>query len=116
MAILKQNQKMQNVLLDKDCKGYLNKMYDMVGKALDIMNNNLHKDYSAVTLDEANVAEKEVNALRDALRSHHLESIKAGAYSYQVGTVYSGMYALYEKIGDFVINVSEAATNTKKLG
>ena len=23
---------------------------------------------------------------------------------------------LYEKIGDFVINVSEAATNTKKLG
>ena len=116
MAILKQNQKMQNVLLDKDCKGYLNKMYDMVGKALDIMNNNLHKDYSALTLDEANVAEKEVNALRDALRSHHLESIKAGAYSYQVGTVYSGMYALYEKIGDFVINVSEAATNTKKLG
>ena len=116
MAILKQNQKTQNVVLDKACKGYLNNMYDMVGKALEIMDSNLHKDYNTVTLDEANEAEKEINALRDSLRSHHLESIKAGAYSYQVGTVYSGMYALYEKIGDFVINVSEAATNTKKLG
>ncbi len=116
MAILKQNQKTQNVTLDKDCRGYLENMYGMVGKALEIMNINLHKDYKNVTLDEANEAEKEINALRDSLRSHHLESIKAGAYSYQVGTIYSGMYALYEKIGDFVINVSEAATNTKKLG
>lgn len=116
MAILKQNQKTQNVTLDKDCRGYLENMYAMVGKALEIMNTNLHKDYKNVTLDEANEAEKEINALRDSLRSHHLESIKAGAYSYQVGTIYSGMYALYEKIGDFVINVSEAATNTKKLG
>ncbi|MBR5776906.1 MAG: Na/Pi cotransporter family protein [Bacteroidales bacterium] len=116
MAILKQNQKTQNVTLDNDCRGYLDNMYDMVGKALEIMNTNLHKDYKNITLDDANEAEKEINALRDSLRSHHLESIKAGAYSYQVGTVYSGMYALYEKIGDFVINVSEAATNTKKLG
>ena len=116
MAILKQNQKTQNVTLDKDCRSYLDKMYGMVGKALEIMNTNLHNDYKNVTLDEANEAEKEINALRDSLRSHHLESIKAGAYSYQVGTIYSGMYALYEKIGDFVINVSEAATNTKKLG
>ena len=116
MAILKQNQKTQNVSLDNDCRGYLDNMYDMVGKALEIMNTNLHKDYKNITLDDANEAEKEINALRDSLRSHHLESIKAGAYSYQVGTVYSGMYALYEKIGDFVINVSEAATNTKKLG
>ena len=116
MAILKQNQKTQNVTLDNDCRGYLDNMYGMVGKALEIMNTNLHKDYKNVTLDEANEAEKEINALRDSLRSHHLESIKAGAYSYQVGTIYSGMYALYEKIGDFVINVSEAATNTKKLG
>ena len=116
MAILKQNQKTQNVSLDNDCRGYLDNMYDMVGKALEIMNTNLHKDYKNITLDDANEAEKEINALRDSLRSHHLESIKAGAYSYQVGTIYSGMYALYEKIGDFVINVSEAATNTKKLG
>ena len=116
MAILKQNQKTQNVTLDNDCRSYLDKMYGMVGKALEIMNTNLHKDYKNITLDDANEAEKEINALRDSLRSHHLESIKAGAYSYQVGTIYSGMYALYEKIGDFVINVSEAATNTKKLG
>lgn len=114
MAILKQNQKSQNVVLDKDCTSQLNNMYELVGKALGVMNDNLHKDYSNVNLDEAYAVEKEINSLRDKLRSHHLESIKAGAYSYQIGTVYSGMYALYEKTGDFVINVSEAINNTKK--
>jgi phosphate:Na+ symporter len=114
MAILKQNQKTQNVVLDKDCTAQLNNMYELVGKALNVMNDNLHKDYSNVNLDEAYAVEKEINSLRDKLRSHHLESIKAGAYSYQIGTVYSGMYALYEKTGDFVINVSEAINNTKK--
>ena len=72
------------------------------------MDFNLHQTYDKIDLTEAYAVEKQINNLRDKLRSHHLESIKAGAYTYQVGTTYSGMYALYEKTGDYVINVSEA--------
>ena len=108
MAILKKNQREQEINLDQECRNNLDAMYQLVGKSLDVMDFNLHQTYDKIDLTEAYAVEKEINALRDKLRNHHLESIKAGAYTYQVGTTYSGMYALYEKTGDYVINVSEA--------
>ena len=108
MAILKKNQREQEINLDQECRNNLDAMYKLVGKSLEVMDFNLHQTYDKIDLTEAYAVEKEINALRDKLRSHHLESIKAGAYTYQVGTTYSGMYALYEKTGDYVINVSEA--------
>ena len=108
MAILKKNQREQGIVLDQECRNNLNAMYQLVGKSLEVMDFNLHQSYDKIDLTEAYAIEKQINKLRDKLRSHHLESIKAGAYTYQVGTTYSGMYALYEKTGDYVINVSEA--------
>ena len=51
------------------------------------------------------------------LRTAHLDAIKSGKYDYSIGTAYSGLYALYEKLGDYVINVSEAidVDNSKKV-
>ena len=37
---------------------------------------------------------------------------KNQVYSYETGIYYSGIYALLEKIGDFVINITEAMVNT----
>ena len=108
MAILKKNQREQGITLDQECQNNLGAMYQLVEKSLKVMDYNLRQPYDKIDLTEAYAAEKEINTLRDKLREHHLESIKAGAYSYQVGTTYSGMYALYEKTGDYVINVSEA--------
>ena len=108
MAILKKNQREQGIVLDQECRNNLDAMYQLVGKSLEVMDFNLHQPYDKIDLTEAYAVEKQINKLRDKLRNHHLESIKAGAYTYQVGTTYSGMYALYEKTGDYVINVSEA--------
>ncbi len=108
MAILKKNQREQGIVLDQECRNNLKNMYLLVEKSLKVMDYNLNQPYDKIDLAEAYAAENEVNTMRDKLRNHHLESIKAGAYSYQVGTTYSGMYALYEKTGDYVINVSEA--------
>ena len=108
MAILKKNQREQGIALDQECRNNLDAMYQLVGKSLEVMDFNLHQPYDKIDLTEAYAVEKQINNLRDKLRNHHLESIKAGAYTYQVGTTYSGMYALYEKTGDYVINVSEA--------
>ncbi len=108
MAILKKNQREQGITLDQECQHNLENMYHLVEKSLQVMDYNLNQPYDKIDLTEAYAAEKAVNEYRDKLRIHHLDSIKAGAYSYQVGTTYSGMYALYEKTGDYVINVSEA--------
>ena len=72
------------------------------------MDNNLNQPYDKIDLAEAYAAEHEINALRDKLRAHHLDALKNHSYTYQAGSTYSGMYALYEKTGDYVINVSEA--------
>ena len=74
------------------------------------MNNNLNTDYDHIDLSAATNAEEAVNVLRDRLREEHLNALKKGVYDFSIGNAYSSLYALYEKLGDFVINVSEALT------
>ena len=108
MAILKKNQREQGISLDQECRNNLNNMYQLVEKSLTVMDNNLNQPYDKIDLAEAYAAENEINALRDRLRANHLNALKNRSYTYQAGSTYSGMYALYEKTGDYVINVSEA--------
>ena len=79
-----------------------------VKDALDIMHSNLSHDYEAVNISAAYQAEDKINEYRNLLRDVHVEAVKSGDYSFEVGTIYSSMYALYEKIGDYVINISQA--------
>ena len=65
-------------------------------------------DYEAVNISAAYQAEDKINEYRNLLRDVHVEAVKSGDYSFEVGTIYSSMYALYEKIGDYVINISQA--------
>ena len=108
LSLMKQNQRDNKVVLDNQLTAKLSTMYDMVEKSLNIMNGNLHGEYSKIDIDAAENMEHEINHYRDTLRSEHLEAIKSGYYNYETGTAYSGIYALYEKTADFVINVSEA--------
>jgi phosphate:Na+ symporter len=108
LSLMKQNQRDNKVVLDNQLTAKLSTMYDMVEKSLNIMNSNLHGEYSKIDIDTAENMEHEINHYRDTLRNEHLEAIKSGYYNYEIGTAYSGIYALYEKTADFVINVSEA--------
>lgn len=108
ISIHKNNIRENKIVLDKSLTANLDTMYNMVTKALEAMNSNLCGEYDKVDLETSAVIEKEINQYRDQLRATHLEAIKAGSYNYQTGTAYSGMYALYEKTADFIINVSEA--------
>ena len=53
-------------------------------------------------------AEEAINRYRDQLREEHLNALKKGTYDFAIGNAYSSLYALYEKLGDYVINISEA--------
>lgn len=113
LSLMKHNQRENKVILDKLLTSKLSTIHDMVKKSLDVMNSNLHTEYSKIDLDTAENIENEINHYRDTLRSEHLEAIKSGYYNYETGTAYSGIYALYEKTADFVINVSEAVNKNK---
>lgn len=96
-----------------EMREHLNKLYDLVRNALQIMNDNLHENYRTVEIDKALEAEKEINNYRNLLRTRHLEDVKNRIYPYETGIIYSGIYALLEKIGDFIININEAIVNAK---
>lgn len=113
IAMTRQSKREDAVHFDAGLNANLAEMSELVQKALDVMDHNLH-DYDHVDLDSAYAAEHEINAYRDRLRKQHLDALKLGVYDYAIGNAYSSLYAQYEKLGDYVINVSEAIDGSRK--
>ena len=113
IAMTRKNKREDAVHFDAGLNANLAHMSELVEKALEIMDGNLH-DYDHVDLDAAYAAEHEINAFRDRLRAQHLDALKLGVYDYSIGNAYSSLYAQYEKLGDYVINVSEAIDPSRK--
>ena len=109
----RQNKREDAVHFDAGLNANLEQMRGLVQQALDVMDSNLH-DYDHVDLDAAYAAEHAINAERDRLRKQHLDALKLGVYDYAIGNAYSSLYALYEKLGDYVINVTEAIDGSRK--
>ena len=87
----------------------INDMIAITEEAFTIMNDNLTSTYGAISLDKAIAKEKEINALRDKLRRHHLTTIENSAeFNINSALVYSNIFSSFEKVGDHIINVSEA--------
>ncbi len=84
-------------------------MLDLLENSFSVMRRNLGVDREEVSLDEAVEAEQLINRKRDQLRRVHLKSIEAGDYNVKSGLVYNDLFSSIEKVGDHVINVSEAA-------
>jgi len=72
------------------------------------MQNNMKSDDSARLLDKANELETAINKYRNHLRKDYLSKVSKGSYNIQSGIVYNDIFSSLEKIGDHVINVSEA--------
>lgn len=83
-------------------------MFELLDRAFDVMHRNLDVDQEKLSLDEAVEAEQRINAKRDHLRRQHLQSIEEGAYNVRSGLVYNDLFSSCEKVGDHLINVSEA--------
>jgi len=113
IAMTRKNKREDAVHFDSGLNANLATMSELVQKALNVMDANLH-DYDHVDLDAAYAAEHEINNFRDRLRTQHLDALKLGVYDYAIGNAYSTLYAQYEKLGDYVINVSEAIDGSRK--
>lgn len=83
-------------------------MLMLLEKAFEVMNRNLDVEDSRVDFDEALEVEQFINNKRDDLRKAHLKSVETGDYNVKSGLVYSDLFSSCEKVGDHIINVSEA--------
>jgi len=86
----------------------INKMLDYLEKAFKTMNTNLNAEFGHISLDGAIKAEREVNQFRNQLRKSYLENTEKGEYKFQSGILYNDIFSSCEKVGDHIINVSEA--------
>lgn len=80
----------------------------LVDHAFVVMQQNLEAEDDRVALDRAMEAEQRINQKRDQLRRAHLKSIEEGDYNVRSGLVYNDLFSSCEKVGDHLINVSEA--------
>ena len=114
IALFKQSGREQKLVLSEHLMQNIEKMHTLVLAALNNMHKDLQDDYTSVEAKQGNEYEKQINTYRDVLREEHYEAVKNNTYSYEIGIVYSGIYALYEKTGDFIINVIEAIDSKDK--
>lgn len=83
-------------------------MLVLVDKAFVVMLRNLGAEPEHVSLDEAMDMEQRINGQRDQLQRSHLKSIESGDYNIRSGLVYNDLFSSCEKLGDHLINVTEA--------
>ena len=112
--ILKRAQS-HNKKFDSDMTERLNTLMDKVEEAYVAMKFNLSQPYKP-DLDITNAinAEYNINQCRNNLREEHINKIENPDYNYQTGVYYIDIVAELEKMGDFIINISEAIVDEFK--
>lgn len=89
-------------------------MYVYIREAMEMMINEL-KDLENVQerpLIASYNKEREINNMRNSLRSQNIENINAGAYQYQAGIYYMDIISDLERTGDYIINVVDTIKAT----
>ena len=94
-------------VFDKTILDRLNKMSDLIMKAYDVMIENL-KNENLRDISNALNCEYNINECRNHLREEHIVNIESDSYNYLTGVYYMDVLAELEKIGDFLINISQA--------
>ena len=87
----------------------VNSMIDLVDKAYGAMITNLQAADRGELLGISNAydAETQINNQRNHLRDEEIENIESGNKNYQASVYYLDVVSELEKMGDFIINISQ---------
>ena len=98
-----------NRTFSEDTIKKLNKMVDLVEKAYDSMIYNLEAlaEDRLDNIQNAYNAEEQLNVMRNNLRDSEIENIEKDSDSYVTSVYFMDLINELEKMGDFIINVSQ---------
>lgn len=108
MSRLLERKHQERLWFTPEQRANLQELLRLLDHAFGIMLKNLEAEDGHIAIDEAVEAEQHINQLRDQLRRTHLKSIETGDYNVKSGLIYNDLFSSCEKVGDHVINVSEA--------
>lgn len=100
--------KENNVTFNDEAYKKLELMFNLVDDALEEMRKNLLKDEHDIDYRLAMEIEDQINNYRSQLRSEHFDNLSKEVYTYESGVFFNDLFSECEKLGDYVINVSEA--------
>lgn len=87
----------------------IDRMLDLIDKAYKIMIDNLSvKEFTQENLRMAVDCEIEINEMRNTLREEKILRIEKNEVDYQSSVYYMDIISEIERMGDFMINISEA--------
>ena len=94
---------------DKDTVKRLEDMVSAVENAYDAMIANLNAAHKGQLEEISNAynAEDRINNLRNFLRDTEIEEIESSRKNYQTSVYYMDIVSEFEKMGDFIINISQ---------
>lgn len=99
-----------NIEFNDDIMKNIDTMFGYVGEAMAMMNKqlaNIQTPEEREIIDSYN-KEREINNMRNQLRSENVTNINNGIYQYQEGIYYMDIIGTLEKTGDYIINVIDA--------
>ena len=87
----------------------LKKMADTVDAAYGVMLENLETAHRGALADISNAynSENHINELRNTLRESEIEEMENGKKNYQESVYYLDVVNELERMGDFIINISQ---------
>ncbi|MFY0697995.1 MAG: Na/Pi cotransporter family protein [Balneola sp.] len=102
-----------DIIFNSEQKAGVLSILDEIDKAFDIMVTNLNEDYDKVAIEPAYEQENRINKQKKTLQKKHTKRIETKMYNINSDSVYKDLFFACEKIGDHIINVSEAVTGQK---
>ncbi|MFY9116108.1 MAG: Na/Pi cotransporter family protein [Bacteroidales bacterium] len=109
-----QRKRLNHVIFNEKMVKNIHGMMDLLDKAFGIMIANLTAGYTRLSnIENAKDAEKDINKYRDMLREGNMLSLGGNAYDYLTGVYYMDVIGECERVGDYIINVSEAIMEIK---
>ena len=95
---------------DQKQRDNLNALLAEVEAAFVQMQTNLDGKFADIDMNKARTLENAINESRNKIRKKHLKSMEKKEYNAQSGLIYSNIFSGIERVGDHIINVSEAAS------
>ncbi len=97
-----------NILFTEMQLANMKALFVQLDQALSIMHDNLKTPYEKVEYEIAQAKELEINEMRNKLRKEYFQDIEKGDYNLKSGMIYNDIFNSCEKVGDHIINVTEA--------
>ena len=100
--------------LDEEMVNKLTEMVSLLDEAFKAMVDNLRNPSLFLKdISNAEMAEDNINTCRDKLREEHIDNCEKAGYNYQMGVFYIDIVQELEKMGDFIINISQSQLEKK---